>query len=245
MFKTEPAGCFVLAQNTFATQSEAKILCAPIQSWVAILNVHMSSVGLHLSFFWPSVFLPISHFLNFSKDRNFIPCFFSFSQLFESVGWIQLLKAQGSRPGQTRWESAGTTESSKPTPLPAGNTHLEPCYSHTACFQSYFTSVSCIHLTHQNPSVSIILMSKFPASRSMKPCSQAENYNLCYSNCAPLLLLPSYFPSSAPSTPHTHNISKQQTESLSRWERTFSIPPRAVSSLKILIQNPWLQSSLG
>lgn len=124
-------------------------------------------------------FLPISHFHSFSEDRICVLCFSSFSGLFESVGWIQLLKTQGSRPGQTRWESAGTTGSSKTTPLPAGNTHLEPCYSHTASFQRYFTSASCAQVAHLDPSASIILMCKLLASRSVKPHSQTENYNMC------------------------------------------------------------------
>lgn len=48
-----------------------------------------------------------------------------------------------------------------------------------------------MYSAHLYPSASIILMSELLASRSVKPNSQNENYNLCYSNCAPFLLLPS------------------------------------------------------
>lgn len=63
---------------------------------------------------------------------------------------------------------------------------------------------------------------------------------LCPISVIPFL---EYFPRSAPSTPHTHNISKQWIESLTQWERTLSIPQKSFP--KILIQNPLLQSSLG
>lgn len=154
---------------------------------VAILKVHMSSLG-------PPVLL-----LTFS----FSP-YFSLSQFFRRQNSYSMLLLISRAPcvcrlnpasetirKQTRWESLGTTQSSKTTPLPAGNTHLEPCYSHTAWFQSYFPSASCAHVAHLDPSASIIPMSDLLASQSVKPLSQAENHNLCYSNCAPFLLFPS------------------------------------------------------